>query len=239
MFTFYNLRFLFVVFIMASSARLRRTFQYPNDSDSDAPEAMDEQEQDNLIQTLASQNASQNETLARTLLALPILSIVAYIRPLLNPATTSFAIFCITSLLATAFLLYRLPPAQTGIPIIDSWASGGTGSAGGRGTSGSSAASLVSGLRSRNSLGGLLGRGVMDTRTPLEKTLPYLNLGLVSLLVLMGLVRGDERGGGFGWVSMGNIPGLVYSVVITAKIVMAGVDPERDLGGLRYGYKGA
>jgi hypothetical protein len=28
---------------MASSARLRRTFQYPDDSDSDAPEAMDEQ----------------------------------------------------------------------------------------------------------------------------------------------------------------------------------------------------
>ncbi|PTB40033.1 hypothetical protein M441DRAFT_58873 [Trichoderma asperellum CBS 433.97] len=225
---------------MASSARLRRTFQYPNDSDSDSPEAMDEQEQDNLIQTLASQNASQNETLARTLLALPLLSIVAYIRPLLNPATTSFAIFCITSLLATAFLLYRLPPAQTGIPIIDSWASGGTGRAGaGGGPSGSSAASLIGGLRSRNSLGGLLGRGVVDTRSPLEKTLPYLNLGLVALLILMGLVRGDERGGGFGWVSMGNIPGLVYSVVITAKIVMAGVDPERDLGSLRYGYKGA
>lgn len=79
----------------------------------------------------------------------------------------------------------------------------------------------------------------MDTRSPLEKTLPYLNFGLVALLILMGLVRGDERGGGFGWVSMGNIPGLVYSVVLTAKIVMAGVDPERDLGSLRYGYKGA
>ncbi|KAM0455786.1 hypothetical protein ACHAPV_002874 [Trichoderma viride] len=223
---------------MASSARLRRTFQYPNDSDSDSPEAMDEQEQDNLIQTLASQNASQNETLARTLIALPLLSLIAYIRPLLNPATTSFAIFCTTSLLATAFLLYRLPPAQTGIPIIDAWASGSS-SAGGRGRS-SAASSLVGGLRSsRNSLGGLLGRGGMDTRSPLEKILPYLNLGLVALLILMGLVRGDERGGGFGWVSMGNIPGLVYSVVLTAKIVMAGVDPERDLGSLRYGYKGA
>ncbi|KAL7897710.1 hypothetical protein HDV63DRAFT_404517 [Trichoderma sp. SZMC 28014] len=229
---------------MASSARLRRTFQYPHDSDSDSPEAMDEQEQDNLIQSLASQNASQNETLARTLIALPLLSLIAYIRPLLNPATTSFAIFCTTSLLATAFLLYRLPPAQTGIPVIDAWASGSSssGSVGGRRSAGASSAasSLVGGLRSsRNSLGGLLGRGVMDTRSPLEKTLPYLNLGLVTLLILMGLVRGNERGGGFGWVSMGNIPGLVYSVVLTAKIVMAGVDPERDLGSLRYGYKGA
>ncbi|KAM0511136.1 hypothetical protein ACHAPE_010156 [Trichoderma viride] len=223
---------------MASSARLRRTFQYPNDSDSDSPEAMDEQEQDTLIQTLASQNASQNELVARTLLALPLLSLIAYIRPLLNPATTSFAIFCTTSLLATAFLLYRLPPAQTGIPVVDAWAIG-SGSAGGRGRS-SATSSLGSGLRSsRASLGGLLGRGGMDTRSPLEKTLPYLNLGLATLLILMGLVRGDERGGGFGWVSMGNIPGLVYSVVLTAKIVMAGVDPERDLGSLRYGYKGA
>jgi hypothetical protein len=76
-------------------------------------------------------------------------------------------------------------------------------------------------------------------RSPLERTLPYLNLGLVVLLVLMGLVRGDERGGGFGWVSMGNVPGLVYSVAITAKIVMAGVDPEKELTGLKYGYKGA
>jgi hypothetical protein len=76
-------------------------------------------------------------------------------------------------------------------------------------------------------------------RSPLEKTLPYLNLGLAVLLILMGLVRGDARGGGFGWVSMGNIPGLVYSVAITSKIVMAGVDPERDLANLKYGYKGA
>lgn len=48
MFTFYNLRFLLLTFIMASSARLRRTFQYPNDSDSDSPEAMDEQGINNL-----------------------------------------------------------------------------------------------------------------------------------------------------------------------------------------------
>lgn len=45
MFTFYNLRFFLLTLIMASSARLRRTFQYPNDSDSDSdsPQAIDEQ----------------------------------------------------------------------------------------------------------------------------------------------------------------------------------------------------
>ncbi|KAL7799867.1 hypothetical protein V8C37DRAFT_365771 [Trichoderma ceciliae] len=223
---------------MASpTTRLRRTFHYPDpDSDSDSPEAMDEQEQDQLIQTLASQNASQNETLARILLALPLLSTVAYIRPLFDRTTTSFAIFCITSLLATAFLLHRLPPTETGIEIIDRRASGRKLRAGG----------VPTRPRLRNSRGGLgvlgvLGRGPVEIqmRSPLEKTLPYLNLGLAVLLILMGLVRGDERGGGFGWVSMGNVPGLVYCVAITAKIVMAGVDPERDLAGLKYGYKGA
>ncbi|KAL7950910.1 hypothetical protein V8C42DRAFT_307915 [Trichoderma barbatum] len=215
------------------TARLRRTFQYPNDSDSDSPEAMDEQEQDTLIQTLATQNASQNQSLTNILIALPLLSTIAYIRPLVNPATTSFAIFCLTSLLATAYLLYRLPPTETGIAIIDTWASGAKG------------ASTNFQLRSPLGRGGasaglgVLGRAPVEMRSPLDKTLPYLNLGLAILLVLMGLVRGNERGGGFGWVSMGNVPGLVYSVAMTAKIVMAGVDPERELAGLKYGYKGA
>lgn len=207
-------------------------------------------EQDHLIHTLAAQNASQNESLARILLALPLLSTIAYIRPLFNPTTTSFALFCITSLLATAFLLHRLPPTETGIDILDAWASGGKIRAGGGAAS--TSATTTTRLRLRNPLGGggggrgngaaglgVLGRGLIDTRSPLEKTLPYLNLGLAILLIFMGLVRGDERGGGFGWVSMGNVPGLVYSVAITAKMVMAGVDPERDLAGLKYGYKGA
>ncbi|RFU80451.1 hypothetical protein TARUN_1775 [Trichoderma arundinaceum] len=210
------------------TTRLRRTFRYPNDSDSDSPEAMDEEEQDQLIQTLAAENASQNETLARILLALPLLSTAAYIRPLFDPATASFAIFCITSLLATAFLLHRLPPTETGIEIVDAWASGRKHPPG----------DLTSRLHLRNPLG-VLGRAHIETRSPLEKILPYMNLGLTGLVIIMGLVRGDERGGGFGWVSMGNVPGLVYSVIMIAKIIMAGVDPERELTGLKYGYKGA
>lgn len=39
---------------------------------------------------------------------------------------------------------------------------------------------------------------------------------------------------GFGW-----LPGLVWGVVVLAKWIMGGVDPESELGGLRYGYKGA
>jgi hypothetical protein len=35
------------------------------------------------------------------------------------------------------------------------------------------------------------------------------------------------------------LPVIVYGVILAAKVVMGGVDPERELGGLRYRYKGA
>jgi hypothetical protein len=38
---------------------------------------------------------------------------------------------------------------------------------------------------------------------------------------------------------LGALPGVVYASVIGAKVVMAGVDPERELRGLKYDYKGA
>lgn len=90
-------------------------------------------------------------------------------------------------------------------------------------------------------------------RSPLARWLPYLNTGLCVLLVLSGLLPtsaggdgSDEEGGGqqqqqqhVGWLGLGNLPAIVYAVVIVAKVVMASVDPERELAALRYGYKGA
>lgn len=68
--------------------------------------------------------------------------------------------------------------------------------------------------------------------------LPYLNCLLVMVLAVMGLVVEGEEGS-FAWIGVGNLPGIVYGVVLAAKVVMGGVDPERELGGLKYGYKGA
>lgn len=39
---------------------------------------------------------------------------------------------------------------------------------------------------------------------------------------------------GFGW-----LPAVVQGVVVLAKWIMGGVDPEGELEGLRYGFKGA
>lgn len=93
------------------------------------------------------------------------------------------------------------------------------------------------------------GPGHAVPKTPLERWLPYLNMGLCAILVVSGLLAG--RGGGeeasvprqrrdqYGLLGLGNLPAIVYAVVILAKVVMASVDPERELAALRYGYKGA
>lgn len=97
-----------------------------------------------------------------------------------------------------------------------------------------------------------LNRAPDPPRSPLARWLPYLNTGLCALLVLSGLLpttagsSGSGGGGGqqqqeqhAGWLGLGNLPAIVYAVVILAKVVMASVDPERELAALRYGYKGA
>lgn len=72
----------------------------------------------------------------------------------------------------------------------------------------------------------------------MDKYLPYLNLGLVVLLVLMGLVTKSDAAS-FGLIGMGNLPAVVYGAVIVSKMVMASVDPESELSRLKYQYKGA
>lgn len=72
----------------------------------------------------------------------------------------------------------------------------------------------------------------------MQTYLPYLNLVLVAVLGVLGAVS-SGRGREVVWVGFGWVPGVVYGVVLVAKVVMAGVDPEAELGGLRYRFKGA
>ncbi|OWT43633.1 hypothetical protein VFPPC_18164 [Pochonia chlamydosporia 170] len=202
----------------SSRARLRRTFRYPEDSDT--PEILDEQEQETLIANLAAQNAQTNTSFTTTLLFLPLLSTIPYIPLLLRPPPTPIiAILALTSLLSTTYILYKLPPAETGIGPLDAWI---------RRDDIPPAAETVRRLR----------RGLGAEKAPLEMYLPYLNCLLVMVLAVMGLVVEGEEGS-FAWIGVGNLPGIVYGVVLAAKVVMGGVDPERELGGLKYGYKGA
>jgi hypothetical protein len=81
----------------------------------------------------------------------------------------------------------------------------------------------------------LAGAGI-DEDGPIARYLPHLNLGLCVVLVGLGGIveRRFEVWWGFGW-----LPGFVWVVVVFAKWIMGGVDPEGELAGLKYGYKGA
>lgn len=51
-------------------------------------------------------------------------------------------------------------------------------------------------------------------------------------------VKGQGEEAAWEWI-FSVLPAGVYGVVLAGKWVMASVDPERELGDLRYGYKGA
>ncbi|KAI1471819.1 uncharacterized protein F4812DRAFT_194545 [Daldinia caldariorum] len=224
-----------------ANLRIRRPFTHDSDSDSDSlPAALDEQEQEALIQSLARQNDARNAQFRLFLLVLPIVSAIPYIVALpqsyrVGSAGTGARIrslLSLTSLAATAWMLWALPPGVTGIRGIDQWVSRGSEGASKRrkqfGTDNTSASFWAEGRRD----------------SPLTTYLPYLNITLCVVLVLAGLVSkpgasAREQPQQWGHVGLSNLPAVVYAVVIAAKIVMGGVDPERDLSALRYEYKGA
>ncbi|GAB0136389.1 hypothetical protein EsDP_00004690 [Epichloe bromicola] len=204
----------------SSRARLRRTLGYPDFSSS--PSTLDEQEQEALINHLSAQNALQNTLFSRLLLALPLAATLPYVALLAHdPGRAIVAVPSLTSLLSTAYLLHSLPPGVTGIAPLD-------------------ARTGASGRRPQR---GFPNRHRDRDKSPLETYLPYLNAGLVLILALTGLATGrgapGSGSGSFAWIATGNLPGVVYAIVLLAKVVMGGVDPERELSALKYGYRGA
>ncbi|KAM0711656.1 hypothetical protein Q7P35_001023 [Cladosporium inversicolor] len=64
---------------MAATTRLRRTFAYPTESDSDDPPDLDEEHQEALLTTLQSQDEATSTLYRHLFLALPVLTALAYI----------------------------------------------------------------------------------------------------------------------------------------------------------------
>ncbi|KUI67240.1 hypothetical protein VM1G_03427 [Cytospora mali] len=252
--------------ITNAKTRLRRTFHYPTDDSSNAatPDVLDEEEQEDLIQALAEQNETHNQQYQTFLLALPIVTSIPYLLALFRPPTLLVALLGLTSLASTGFLLLSLPPTETGMAALDAWAKSGpsgsssttTGSSQGDADTGAVASGTSTGLgggieslneRRRRRRRSSSSFNFVRQKSPLEMYLPYLNVGLCVVLVLYGLLA--RRGGSsessrevsqqFGLLGLGNLTAIVYGVVIVAKLVMASVDPERELASLKYEFKGA
>ncbi|KAL1879112.1 hypothetical protein VTK73DRAFT_7336 [Phialemonium thermophilum] len=245
--------------VQSATTRLRRTFTYPSEESSitDAAEVLDEEEQENLIASLTEQNDLRNAQFCRLLVVVPLVSTIPYLPALFRPATCLLSLLALTSLASTAYLLQVLPPPRTGIRFLDNLVSAsGSFSKSSPSISSSPADSLEhanlgrrSWQSSSTSYGDsyLFGRrlhwiGVGDASsdTPLRTWLPYLNVGLCILVCILGILVQSHSIYWPSWLlGLGNLPTLVYGLVLVAKIVMAGVDPEKEMSGLRYEYKGA
>lgn len=95
-----------------ATARLRRTFHYPTDSDSDDPPDLDEEHQETLLTTLQSQDEATNTLYRHLFLALPILTSLSYIPTLFtaSDATSTFlALLSIAAPALGAYVLYFHP----------------------------------------------------------------------------------------------------------------------------------
>lgn len=231
-----------------ATSRLRRTFAYPADDDNDAPsptssaEVLDEQEQENLIASLAQQNEARNAQFRLLLLCLPVVSALPYLVALVFPISNGgsdrlTALLSLTSLASTAWMLWTQAPGVTGIRVLDAWVSGaGAGTGSGSGKNKTAPEQKKKKKQDRS----VPFWAEEHRRSPLEKYLPYLNLGICAVLVMAGfLSKSSASQGHWGHVGLSNLPAIVYGVVLVAKMVMGSVDPERDLGALRYEYKGA
>ncbi|KAK3345080.1 hypothetical protein B0H65DRAFT_548829 [Neurospora tetraspora] len=236
-----------------ASARLRKTFRYPSEDEADdgnALEVMDEQEQESLITSLTTQNSRRNSQFRSLLLLIPAIASIPYLLALFLPSppssqqrqstsTALFPLLALSSLAATTFITVKLPPTKTGLGFIDSLAtasaSAGKDKEKGKGKGKGSRSGMMRVVPTLYGAGGIL-----QQPSPLETWLPYLNVGLCVLVLLTGLVTGGghQVGSSVGRVYLAALPGVIYAATVVAKVVMAGVDPEGELGGLRYGYKG-
>lgn len=95
-----------------ATTRLRRTFRYPTDSDSDDPADLDEEHQETLLKDLQSQDEATSTLYRHLFLALPVLTSLAYVPGLFsasNATTTFLALLEIAAPALAAYVLYFYP----------------------------------------------------------------------------------------------------------------------------------
>ncbi|KAI4275020.1 MAG: hypothetical protein LQ337_003508 [Flavoplaca oasis] len=117
-----------------SAAKSRKPFAYAEEEeiDTELPEHLDEEEQEKLIAQMKQQDEERtmmfkvinpfqcvtfisSDKMQRAFLAIPLISAVAFLPPLLSASSTQrkfIALLSISSLLCTAYLLFFLPESE-------------------------------------------------------------------------------------------------------------------------------
>jgi hypothetical protein len=91
-----------------ATTRLRRTFRYPHDSDSDDPPDLDEEHQEALLTSIQTADEKTSTLYRHLFLALPTLTALAYIPTLFSATTTAQRFTALLSVIVPALAAYAL-----------------------------------------------------------------------------------------------------------------------------------
>jgi hypothetical protein len=228
------------------SSTLRRPFKHISDDMSDTSSAdrdeLDETEQESLISSLAESNEATNIFYTRLFFAGALIATVPFLWHLVAGGVTSVtflpALLGLTSLLATAGWVGFVP--------LDGGGVGGVGQGGKVGTLSDVAHMQASRRRAAYvTVGGQLGVelpfGVpVDVQGPVGRWLPVANGVVGAVLMVFAVLLMDSEAGGQGFWMLLLLPGVLAGVVAVVRGAMRETERGlRELGGLRYDYKGA
>ena len=220
-----------------ATSRLRRTFKYPSDTDSQSTsrDELDEEEQEDLLSTLST-SASKNDSIYRVVFTvMPLLSIIPFLWNLVvhpSRSTVLPAMLAVTSLAITAWGMWNV---QT---------DGALGKAGKR-----PSAIFSQQYSHHSSTSAPAASAHTSYEGPLTTYLPWLNAFIATLLLVLSIVfvtrneehtheRGKAVSEGF-WLLL-LLPAVMLGVVSVVKRSMLEIQSGLgELRGLRYEYKGA
>ncbi|KAH7084984.1 hypothetical protein BKA63DRAFT_7323 [Paraphoma chrysanthemicola] len=221
-----------------AAARLRRTFQYPSESDDEdaVEQGMDEKDQETLISDLTTHDQSTTRTYTLALSCLPLIPILLYTPPLFSARGFLPSLVAIISFLASAYTLYFLPLPPVKIGIIHT-------------------EDLKKGPPSAKKKKGAGGYGWKVPSTPEPSTqerkpVPFLsdeladlaakyivpaNAAMCVILAVVELLRGRTWSEGIE-IGGGYLPGFVMSVVLWLRRELRVMDMS-ELEKLKFGAK--
>ncbi|PSN64008.1 hypothetical protein BS50DRAFT_576634 [Corynespora cassiicola Philippines] len=216
------------------AARLRRTFQYPSESDDeDAVEAgMDEQDQETLISNLSTKDTSSTRSYTALLLVLPLAPILLYTPRLFAASTLLPSLAAILSLLASAYTLYFLPLPPIQVTIFDA-----SDLKGKRGAAGKAISRDAQGRKAEEAERKPVPYLSEEAVELVARYIVPVNAALCAALALMEVWQGREWSEGVT-IGGGYVPGVIMMVVMFARRELRTVDLG-ELEKLRYRSKGS